>query len=95
MEAALDAGADDVQREDERFLISTSPAAIFTRSRQRSRQRVPSRKQSSRWCREHRTNRRRDAEALFKLIETIEDRRRPESLGRISTSCRGLAKVEG
>ena len=52
MEAALDAGAEDVQREDERFRHLDAARATSTPCRQRSRRRAsPSPKPSWRWCR--------------------------------------------
>ena len=52
MESALDAGAEDVQREDERFVVSTQPSRLPRRAggaRRRRASRSP--RPSWRWCR--------------------------------------------
>ena len=98
MERALDAGAEDVQREDERFLVIDRARPTSTPCRRRSRRKgVESPKRSWRWCR--RTPCRspgKDAESLFKLLETIEELDDVQKVwANFDIDVAEMAKVEG
>jgi len=74
MEAALDAGAEDVAREDERFLVSTNPSdfhAVQTVLKNKGIEVVEA--ELAMVPKNTVQVAGKDAEALFKLLETIED----------------------
>jgi transcriptional/translational regulatory protein YebC/TACO1 len=74
MEAALDAGAEDVAREDERFLVSTAPTefhAVQTALREKKVEIVEA--ELAMVPKNTVQIGGKDAESLFKLLETIED----------------------
>ena len=75
MEAALDAGAEDVQREDERFLVSTNPTRLPRRAGRRSRRRASRSPKAELAMVPKNTVQvaRQGRRALLKLLETIED----------------------
>jgi YebC/PmpR family DNA-binding regulatory protein len=97
MERALDAGADDVQREDERFIISTQPADFHAVQEalkgagvgidQAELAMVPKNTVQIGG---------QDAAALFKLIDTIEDLDDVQKVwANFDVDVAELAKVEG
>ena len=74
MEAALDAGADDVQRDDSRFVVSTSPTDFHTVQTGLKAKNVAV--EEAELAMVPKTTVRvngKDAESLLKLLETIED----------------------
>jgi YebC/PmpR family DNA-binding regulatory protein len=74
MEAALDAGAEDVQREDERFLISTSPTEFHAVQTALKGKGVSLGEAELAMVPKNTVQiSGKDAESLFKLLETIED----------------------
>jgi YebC/PmpR family DNA-binding regulatory protein len=74
MEAALDAGADDVQREDEQFIVSTSPTDFHTvQSALKSKSIDIAEAELAMVPKNTVKVAGKDAEALFKLLETIEE----------------------
>jgi YebC/PmpR family DNA-binding regulatory protein len=97
MEAALDAGADDVQREDERFLISTSPAAFHTVQTALKGKGIAIAEAELAMVPKNTVQiAGKDAESLFKLIETIEDLDDVQKVwANFDIDVAELAKVEG
>ena len=74
MEAALDAGAEDVQREDERFLVSTTPSDFHSVQTALKAKGIAVAEAELAMVPKNTVQiAGKDAEALFKLIETIED----------------------
>jgi YebC/PmpR family DNA-binding regulatory protein len=74
MEAALDAGADDVQREDARFVVSTSPTDLHAVQSALKANGIDI--EEAELARGPQTTVKvngKDAESLLKLLETIED----------------------
>jgi YebC/PmpR family DNA-binding regulatory protein len=74
MEAALEAGAEDVQREDERFLVSTNPSdfhAVQTALKGKGIEPVEA--ELAMVPKNTVQVSGKDAESLFKLLETLED----------------------
>src|SRR5262245_27478749 len=74
MEAALDAGAEDVQREDERFIVSTNPADFHTVQTALKAKAVQIGEAELAMVPKNTVQvAGKDAESLFKLLETIEE----------------------
>jgi YebC/PmpR family DNA-binding regulatory protein len=74
MEKALDSGADDVQREDEQFLVSTDPTAFHAVQEAMKGKGVEIVQAELAMVPKNTVQiAGKDVEALFKLIETIED----------------------
>lgn len=74
MEAALDAGAEDVQREDERFVVSTAPSEFHVVQTALKAKGVEIAEAELAMVPKNTVQvAGKDAESLFKLIETIED----------------------
>jgi YebC/PmpR family DNA-binding regulatory protein len=74
MEAALDAGAEDVQREDERFLVSTSPTEFHAVQSALKAKGVDIAEAELAMVPKNTVQvAGKDAESLFKLLETIEE----------------------
>ena len=75
MEAALDAGAEDVPREDERFVVTTDADATSTPCRTRSRRADVEIAEAELAMVPKNTVQiaGKDAESLLKLLETIEE----------------------
>jgi YebC/PmpR family DNA-binding regulatory protein len=74
MEKALDAGADDVAREDERFLVSTTPADFHTVQDALKKGGVQIAEAELAMVPKNTVNvKADDAKSLFKLLEAIED----------------------
>jgi len=74
MEAALDAGAEDVAREDERFLVSTNPSDFHAVQSALKNKGVEVVEAELAMVPKNTVQvAGKDAEALFKLLETIED----------------------
>ena len=74
MEAALDAGAEDVQREDERFLVSTSPTEFHAVQSALKTKGVEIAEAELAMVPKNTVQvAGKDAESLFKLLETIEE----------------------
>jgi YebC/PmpR family DNA-binding regulatory protein len=74
MEAALDAGADDVQREDSRFLVSTSPTDFHSVQSALKAKGVAIEEAELAMVPKNTVKvNGKDAELLLKLLETIED----------------------
>ena len=74
MEAALDAGAEDVQREDERFLVSTSPTEFHAVQSALKAKGVDITEAELAMVPKNTVQvAGKEAESLFKLLETIEE----------------------
>jgi YebC/PmpR family DNA-binding regulatory protein len=74
MEAALDAGAEDVQREDERFLVSTSPTDFHSVQTALKAKGVEIAEAELAMVPKNTVQvAGKDAESLFKLLETLEE----------------------
>lgn len=74
MEAALDAGADDVQREDERFVVSTTPAAFHTVQTALTGKGIPVVESELAMVPKNTVKvEGKEAESLLKLMETLEE----------------------
>src|SRR4051812_25053717 len=97
MEAALDAGADDVQREDERFVVSTSPSEFHSVQTALKAKGVEVAEAELAMVPKNTVQiAGKDAEALFKLIETIEDLDDVQKVwANFDIDVAELAKVEG
>ena len=97
MEAALDAGAEDVQREDERFLISTSPSDFHAvQSALKAKGIAVAEAELAMVPKNTVQIAGKDAESLFKLIETIEDLDDVQKVwANFDIDVAELAKVEG
>jgi YebC/PmpR family DNA-binding regulatory protein len=97
MEAALDAGAEDVQREDERFLITTSPTEFHAVQTALKNKGVAVAEAELAMVPKNTVQiAGKDAEALFKLIETIEDLDDVQKVwANFDIDVAELAKVEG
>ena len=97
MEAALDAGAEDVQREDERFLVSTTPSDFHTVQTALKAKGVAVAEAELAMVPKNTVQiAGKDAEALFKLIETIEDLDDVQKVwANFDIDVAELAKVEG
>lgn len=97
MEAALDAGAEDVQREDERFLVSTIPAdfhAVQTGLKAKGVEIVEA--ELAMVPKNTVQVAGKDAESLFKLLETIEDLDDVQKVwANFDVDVSEMAKVEG
>jgi YebC/PmpR family DNA-binding regulatory protein len=97
MEAALDAGAEDVQREDERFLVSTTPTDFHTVQTALKAKGVAVAEAELAMVPKNTVQiAGKDAESLFKLIETIEDLDDVQKVwANFDIDVAELAKVEG
>ena len=97
MEAALDAGAEDVQREDERFLITTNPTDFHAVQTALKGKGVDIAEAELAMVPKNTVQiAGKDAESLFKLIETIEDLDDVQKVwANFDIDVAELAKVEG
>ena len=97
MEAALDAGAEDVQREDEQFVVSTVPSEFHTvQSGLKSKGVAIVEAELAMVPKNTVQVAGKDAEALFKLIETIEDLDDVQKVwANFDVDVAEMAKVEG
>jgi YebC/PmpR family DNA-binding regulatory protein len=97
MEAALDAGAEDVQREDERFLITTNPTDFHAvQTALKGKGIVIAEAELAMVPKNTVHIAGKDAESLFKLIETIEDLDDVQKVwANFDIDVAELAKVEG
>jgi YebC/PmpR family DNA-binding regulatory protein len=74
IEAALDAGAEDVRREDEQFVVSTEPAAIHTVRSALVAKGIPVAESEVAWIPKNTVKvEGKTAASLVKLLEVIED----------------------
>ena len=97
MEAALDAGAEDVQREDERFVVSTNPSDFHAVQTALKAKGVDIAEAELAMVPKNTVQiAGKDAESLFKLIETIEDLDDVQKVwANFDIDVAELAKVEG
>ncbi|MEP6493146.1 MAG: YebC/PmpR family DNA-binding transcriptional regulator [bacterium] len=97
MEKALDAGADDVQREDDRFVVSTGPTEFHAVQEAMKKNGVEIVEAELAMVPKNTVRiAGKDAEALFKLIETIEDLDDVQKVwANFDIDADELAKVEG
>jgi YebC/PmpR family DNA-binding regulatory protein len=97
MEAALDAGAEDVQREDDRFLVSTNPSDFHSVQGALKAKGVAVAEAELAMVPKNTVQiAGKDAESLFKLIETIEDLDDVQKVwANFDIDVAELAKVEG
>jgi YebC/PmpR family DNA-binding regulatory protein len=74
MEAALDAGAEDVAREDEQFIVSTEPAALHAVKEALEAKRIVATETEIAWIAKNTVRvEGKDAESLVKLLDALED----------------------
>jgi YebC/PmpR family DNA-binding regulatory protein len=97
MEKALEAGAEDVAREDERFLISTTPAEFHTVQDALKKGGVQIAEAELAMVPKNTVNvKGDDAKALFKLLEAIEDLDDVQKVwANFDIDAAEMAKVEG
>jgi len=97
MEAALDAGAEDVQREDERFIVSTTPTEFHAVQTALKATKVEVAEAELAMVPKNTVQiAGSNAESLFKLIETIEDLDDVQKVwANFDIDVAELAKVEG
>jgi len=97
MEKALEAGAEDVAREDERFLVSTSPAEFHTVQDALKKGGVQIAEAELAMVPKNTVNvKGDDAKALFKLLEAIEDLDDVQKVwANFDIDAAEMAKVEG
>jgi YebC/PmpR family DNA-binding regulatory protein len=97
MEAALDAGAEDVQHEDERFIVSTTPTEFHTVQTALKNKKVDVAEAELAMVPKNTVQiSGANAESLFKLIETIEDLDDVQKVwANFDIDVAELAKVEG
>jgi YebC/PmpR family DNA-binding regulatory protein len=97
MEAALDAGAEDVQREDERFIVSTTPVEFHAVQTALKNKKVEVAEAELAMVPKNTVQiSGHSAESLFKLIETIEDLDDVQKVwANFDIDVAELAKVEG
>jgi len=97
MEKALEAGAEDVAREDERFLVSTSPADFHTVQDALKKGGVQIAEAELAMVPKNTVNvKGDDAKALFKLLEAIEDLDDVQKVwANFDIDAAEMAKVEG
>ncbi|HEY9227282.1 MAG TPA: YebC/PmpR family DNA-binding transcriptional regulator [Gemmatimonadaceae bacterium] len=97
MEAALDAGAEDVQREDERFVVSTSPTEFHAVQAGLKGKGVEIAEAELAMVPKNTVQvAGKDAESLFKLLETIEELDDVQKVwANFDVDASEMAKVEG
>ncbi len=97
MEKALEAGADDVAREDERFIISTAPADFHAVQEGLKKANVAIAEAELAMVPKNTVQiAGKDAESLFKLLETIEDLDDVQKVwANFDIDAAEMAKVEG
>ncbi len=97
MEKALEAGAEDVQREDDRFLISTHPSEFHSVQEALKKSGVTIAEAELAMVPKNSVQiAGKDAESLFKLMETIEDLDDVQKVwANFEIDAAELAKVEG
>ena len=97
MEAALDAGAEDVQREDERFLVTTSPTDFHSVQSALKAKGVEIAEAELAMVPKNTVQvAGKDAESLFKLLETIEELDDVQKVwANFDVDASEMAKVEG
>lgn len=97
MEKALEAGAEDVAREDERFLVSTTPADFHTVQDALTKGGVQIAEAELAMVPKNTVNvKGDDAKALFKLLEAIEDLDDVQKVwANFDIDAAEMAKVEG
>jgi YebC/PmpR family DNA-binding regulatory protein len=97
MEAALDAGADDVQREDERFIVSTTPTEFHAVQTALKSKKVEIAEAELAMVPKNTVQvSGSTAESLFKLIETLEELDDVQKVwANFDIDVAELAKVEG